>query len=74
MCKLFQRYTRTTQNDAVPWKSTGLGMEKPPVGAGTFCSLPILINYILPGWKYFLSPEQNFLRAVTGKFRKSLKL
>jgi hypothetical protein len=27
-------------------------MKKPPVGAGTFCPLPILIFYILLCWKY----------------------
>jgi hypothetical protein len=40
--------TRTTQNEAVLWKSAGPGMKKPPVGAGTFCPLPILIFYFLP--------------------------
>jgi hypothetical protein len=44
--------TRTTQNEAVLWISAGLGMKKPPVGAGTFCHLPILIFYFLPCWKY----------------------
>jgi hypothetical protein len=28
------------------------GNEKPRVGAGTFCPLPILIFYILPCWEY----------------------
>jgi hypothetical protein len=27
-------------------------MKKPPVGAGTFCPLSILVFYISPCWKY----------------------
>jgi hypothetical protein len=27
-------------------------MKKPPLGAGTFCPLPILIFYIDPCWEY----------------------
>jgi hypothetical protein len=36
--------TRATQNEALLWKITVLGMKKPPVGAGTFYPLPILLG------------------------------
>jgi hypothetical protein len=49
-------------------------MKKPPVGAGTFCPLSILIFYILPCWKYLPSLKQDLLCGFTGKFRKILKL
>jgi hypothetical protein len=46
---LFPIYTvtRATQNEALLWKITVLGMTKPPVGAGTFCPLSILVFYSL---------------------------
>ncbi len=36
--------TRATQNEALLWKIAILEMEKPSVGAGTFCPLPILLT------------------------------
>jgi hypothetical protein len=51
-------------------------MEKPPVGAGTFCPLPLLVFYIspcrktYPAWrnvKYHLDEGQN-VPAPTGGF------
>jgi len=46
---LFPIYTvtRATQNEALLWKITVLGMTKPPVGAGTVCPLSILVFYNL---------------------------
>jgi hypothetical protein len=32
-------------------------LQKSPVGAGTFCPLPILVFYILPCCKYFPVPR-----------------
>jgi hypothetical protein len=39
--------TKANQNEALLWKIAVLGMEKPPVGAGTFCPLPFLQCNIL---------------------------
>jgi hypothetical protein len=36
----------SNQNEALLWKIAVLGMKKPPVGAGTFCLLPMLVFYI----------------------------
>jgi hypothetical protein len=44
--------TRTTQNEALLWKITVLGMKKPPVGARTFCPLSKLLFYSRPYWIY----------------------
>jgi hypothetical protein len=44
--------TRATQNVALLWKVAVIGRTKPPVGAGTFCPLPILVYYIPSCRKY----------------------
>jgi hypothetical protein len=46
---LFPIYTVTkaTQNEALLWKITVLGMTKSPVGAGKVCPLSILVFYSL---------------------------
>jgi hypothetical protein len=59
---------------ALLWKIAVLEVKNPPVGAGTFCPLSILIFYILLCWKYLPVSEAGPLRGVTGKFRKILKL
>jgi hypothetical protein len=42
--------TQANQNEALLWKIEVLGMKKPPVGAGTFFPLPMLVIYIPPCW------------------------
>ena len=41
-------YQGRVLNEALLWKSAGLGMKNPRVGAGTFCPLPMLVIYIPP--------------------------
>ncbi len=44
---------QNTNNDALFWKIAVLGMERPPVGAGTSCSSPMLYFNIPPCRKTF---------------------
>jgi hypothetical protein len=37
--------TKANQNETRLWKFAVLEMEKPPVGAGTFCPSPMLAFY-----------------------------
>ncbi len=52
-----------------------LGMEKTPVGAGTFCTLTHtgILHSSLPEISYMQSMEQDLLLAAYRKFCKSLK-
>ncbi len=44
--------TRTTQNEALPWKIADLGIEEAHLfSAGIFCPLPVLVFDIPPGRK-----------------------
>jgi hypothetical protein len=66
--------TKASQNEALLWKVEVLGMVKPPVDAGTFCpSPPFWYFSFLHAGNIFRSLEQELLRAVPGKFCKSLK-
>jgi hypothetical protein len=48
-------------------------MKKPPVGAGPFCPLSILVFYIPPCWKYFPVPGARPSPCCNRKFITSLK-
>ncbi len=69
--------TKANQNEALLWKVAVLGMEKPPVGVGTFCPSPMLAFYIPPcrkcppAWrnvKYQYGPGARCSRTNRGLF------
>jgi hypothetical protein len=54
MVTLYER-TQNINNEAFLWNIAVLGMEKPPVCAGTSCPLPMLVFYIPPCRKTFMA-------------------
>jgi hypothetical protein len=73
--------TKANQNEALLWKDAELGMEKPRVGAGTFCLSPMLAFYIppcrecFPAWrnvKYQHGREARCSRTNTGLFHPQI--
>ncbi len=52
--------TKAIQNEALLWKTAVLGMEKAPLGAGTFSPSPILVFNNPPCKKSF--PRNFFVR------------
>jgi hypothetical protein len=58
-------------NEAFLWKIAVLGMEKPPIGAGTFCPSPVLVLYIPPCRKCFPASGADLLPCRCRKIPKS---
>ena len=55
--------TKANQDEALLWKVAVLGMEKPPVSAGTFCPLPMLAFYIPPSGQGSGIPRKVLLQC-----------
>jgi hypothetical protein len=67
--------TRTTQNEALPWKFTDLGIEEAHLLVPEhFVPRPYWYMTFLHAGNVFLLQEQDIRRANAGRFRKSIKI